>query len=293
MYGYIKPYTPEMKVREQEYYRAVYCGLCRTMGKCTGQCSRFTLSYDFTFLALVRLALEGRSPEISPHRCVLHPLKKKPMAQPDDTLDFCAYASAILAFHKLEDDKKDERGIRRFKAKMFSPYIKKLRKMAKKHGFEALDTCLTQDLEDLSNMEASHIPSVDQPADLFGKAMSDLISHGLEGTSEKIAQNLGHHLGRWIYMADAIDDYEEDLAKGRYNPFVSLWHGEPLTDEKRESLTPVFMRELAAIEAALDLCEENGDEQKDLWGVIRNILYLGMPAVVKLILFKDKEHDIK
>ena len=58
MYGYIKAYAPELKVREQEYYRAVYCGLCRTMGKCTGQCSRLTLSCDVTFLALLRLLLE-------------------------------------------------------------------------------------------------------------------------------------------------------------------------------------------------------------------------------------------
>ena len=56
MYGYIRTFDPELKVREQEYYRAVYCGLCRTMGKCTGQCSRMTLSYDFTLFALVRMA---------------------------------------------------------------------------------------------------------------------------------------------------------------------------------------------------------------------------------------------
>ena len=35
MYGYVRTHAPELKVREQEYYRAVYCGLCRTMGKCT------------------------------------------------------------------------------------------------------------------------------------------------------------------------------------------------------------------------------------------------------------------
>ena len=55
MFGYIKTYPPELKVREQEYYRAVYCGLCRTMGKCTGQCSRMALSYDFAFLVMLRL----------------------------------------------------------------------------------------------------------------------------------------------------------------------------------------------------------------------------------------------
>ena len=59
MFGYVKTHNPELRVAEYEYYRAAYCGLCRSMGKCTGQCSRMTLSYDFAFLALIRLALTG------------------------------------------------------------------------------------------------------------------------------------------------------------------------------------------------------------------------------------------
>ena len=62
MFGYIRPHTPELRVREYEYYKAVYCGLCRSMGKCTGQCSRMTLSYDFAFLSLVRMALSATAP---------------------------------------------------------------------------------------------------------------------------------------------------------------------------------------------------------------------------------------
>ena len=75
MYGYVRTHAPELKVREQEYYRAVYCGLCRTMGKCTGQCSRMTLSYDFTYFALVRMALTGSFPAIKARRCLAHPFR--------------------------------------------------------------------------------------------------------------------------------------------------------------------------------------------------------------------------
>ena len=64
MFGYIRTDVSEMRVRENEYYRAVYCGLCRSQGKCTGQCSRFTLNYDIVFLALLRLAVNGEKIEI-------------------------------------------------------------------------------------------------------------------------------------------------------------------------------------------------------------------------------------
>ena len=64
MFGYVRPHNPELRMRDYECYRAYYCGLCRAMGKCTGQCSRLTLSYDFVFLAAVRCYLADEEPEI-------------------------------------------------------------------------------------------------------------------------------------------------------------------------------------------------------------------------------------
>ena len=67
MFGYVKPNIPELRVRENELYKATYCGLCRTMGKTTGCLSKLTLNYDFAFLALVRFVLENRKAEV---KCV-------------------------------------------------------------------------------------------------------------------------------------------------------------------------------------------------------------------------------
>ena len=56
MFGYVKPYKPELRVRELEEYKAVYCGLCRELGQSFGLFARFTLSYDFAFLAMLKTA---------------------------------------------------------------------------------------------------------------------------------------------------------------------------------------------------------------------------------------------
>lgn len=285
MYGYIKPHTPELKVREQEYYRAVYCGLCRALGKCTGQCSRLTLSYDFTFLALVRLALEDKTVTVAPRRCVIHPLKKKPMAEPDATLAFCAYASAILAYHKLQDDRRDERGRRKCKAVIASPYVRGLRRKALKKGYRDLDDLVGAAMDELSSLEASGLPTVDRPADLFGRVMADLSAYGLSDGKARLARSLGHHLGRWIYLIDAIDDLEEDKARKRYNPFDRLWQGGDMTDTRREDLSRALMSELVAVEGVLDLADPVSSENNDLWGVLRNILYMGMPATAHRVLY--------
>lgn len=49
MFGFVKPLVPELKVKDSDFYRSVYCGLCRSMSKHTGGISAFTLSYDMTF----------------------------------------------------------------------------------------------------------------------------------------------------------------------------------------------------------------------------------------------------
>ena len=59
MFGYIRTDKGELKVREYELYRGLYCTLCKQLSKRYGVFSRFILSYDMTFLALVRLCEKG------------------------------------------------------------------------------------------------------------------------------------------------------------------------------------------------------------------------------------------
>ena len=68
MFGYIKPYAPELKVKEQEAYRAVYCGLCKELGRSYGQLSRMTLSYDFAFLSVLAMGVRGEAVEFRQDR---------------------------------------------------------------------------------------------------------------------------------------------------------------------------------------------------------------------------------
>ena len=56
MFGYIRPKIPELKVREYDQYKGIYCSLCKRMGKEYGVASRFALSYDSTFLDWTRSA---------------------------------------------------------------------------------------------------------------------------------------------------------------------------------------------------------------------------------------------
>jgi hypothetical protein len=285
MYGYVRIHAPELKVREQEYYRAVYCGLCRTMGKCTGQCSRMTLSYDFTYFALVRMALTGKSPAVKPRRCPVHPLRKRPMAEPTEDLALCACMSAILAYHKIRDDLHDERGIKRTAATALSPFVGAIRRRALKRGYTNADMAVAEALRALCALETTRPLSVDEPAELFGTLMATLLAYGLTGDAAKLARKIGRHVGRWVYILDAADDYAEDMRRGRYNPLACLY-GDPtmteLSESKRQEIRTALLCELSELECAFDLLDLS--ENPDLNGVLRNILYLGMPREAERVL---------
>ena len=130
MFGYVREYSPELKVKEAGLYKAVYCGLCKSMGKCTGDCSRLTLSYDVTFLAVVRLAIEQTPYCIKQKRCIVHPLKKRAIMDNNAVLEYCARASALLSYGKLCDDISDSRGVKRIVSVIIKPFLSSAKKRA-------------------------------------------------------------------------------------------------------------------------------------------------------------------
>lgn len=282
MFGYVKPQIPELKVRENELYKATYCGLCRTMGKTTGCLSKLTLNYDFAFLALVRYALEGGKAEVKMRRCAVHPFKKRPMLEPDDTLKYCAKASVILTRLKLDDNVNDSHGLARMKAKiahLVSIFFKKTEK-----ELAQLEENIRLLIDELSAKEKEKCDSIDTVADIFGKILKEIASFGLEGMAKRIAEDMGMHLGRWIYVIDACDDFYKDVKTDSYNPLIYAF-GKDLTEENRYTLHCAAMLELDAMSKSLELVDFSS--HRDVEGIIKNVAYLGMVTETDKVLKLD------
>ncbi len=288
MFGYIKVNSAELKVKEYEIYRGAYCGLCRSMGKCTGQCSRLSLNYDFAFLVLARLVLTNTPVNFTPRRCFVHPLKRRSVMDRNDQLDACAYAAAILSYHKIRDDLADERGFKRLRARLTHPFVRSWRRRAIKSGYSELDKQVGDKLCELSRLEAQCLPSVDAPANLFGDILAEITAYGLDGNDKRIALAIGKCVGKWIYIADALDDMEEDSQKGRYNPFLLLYGGKMPSDGELDSLKDALKLELIGAESAMDLVDTGLTPLKN---IMENVLYLGMPdtadSIIKSIQAKN------
>ena len=48
-----------MYVKDGVLYKALYCGLCKSIGGSCGQRARFALSYDMTFLSALLHNIKG------------------------------------------------------------------------------------------------------------------------------------------------------------------------------------------------------------------------------------------
>ncbi len=280
MFGYVRAYKPEMKVKEYELYRASYCGLCRAMGKCTGQCSRMTLSYDFAFLAIFRFAVSNEELKIDRKRCIAHPMRKKSYIVSNPTLEYCAGAAALLNYHKIRDDLNDERGLKKLAALSLLPFVSYSRRKALRSGLSGLDSKISGLLSSLSELEGASPDSVDRPAEIFGNILAEIMSEGLSDTDRRIAYSVGSAVGRWIYVADALDDWEEDAKKGRYNPFVRLYGKQSPTREDLDGIEIALKNHLIEAEAALDLVSI---EDAGIKNILENILFLGMPRRIEEI----------
>lgn len=276
MLGYVKTNTEELRVREHLYYRALYCGLCHRMGKCTGHCSRMTLNYDFVFLAAVRHALTGEKPVIKKQRCLLHPFRPRMTAQKSEALDFCADASALLVYHKLADDKQDERGLKKARAYLLQPFCAiGYRRAKRRHA--SLDKAMQAHLLALSVQEKSpSTTSADACAAHFANLMEAVFADGLEGTAQRLAKAIGRSVGHWIYLVDAADDFAQDRKHGRFNPYLRLF-GESPSDADWETLRLSLTAQLCDAERAYLLIDSY--PSPELREILANILYLGMPAV--------------
>lgn len=280
MFGYVKPIVGELLVKEHEFYRATYCGICRAMKKHTGALSNVTLSYDSVFLALIRmLYIEDSDFGCDMRRCIAHPAKKRPMLRENSAIEYTARAFAILAYYKTVDDLSDESGMKKIAVGAVRPITTHANKKA---DLPSLSDIVRDRLEKISAKEQEKCSSVDEQASLFGELLGELFAYGLSDSDRLVPYECGYHLGKFIYAADAAEDYDKDVKQGSYNPYVLYYGGAPLTRENREAIKCGLLLECKKIEAAMNLLPYGN--RATIENILNNVIYLGL---VKRIEFLD------
>ncbi len=266
MFGYIRAAKGELKIKDFELYRGVYCSLCRVLGKNYGLVSRFTLNYDFTFLTLLNMSLKDGCDKFSQKRCTFNPLKKCNFCKNTDNFEFPAAAAMIMAYYKLLDNIADEKGIKKIGYILLRPFLKSANIKAGKR-YPDIEKIVSDYINEQTNLEKAGCTETDRAADPTAKALSKILMLCSDDSSQKrVLERLGYCLGRYIYLLDAFCDLEADIKKGSYNVLKNKQKTE--IDEYIKAQIYFCINEACKAFELLDI--------KKYKPILGNIIYLGL-----------------
>ncbi len=261
MFGYVTIDKPELRFREFDVYRACYCGLCRELREKYGIAGQLSLTYDETFVILV---LEGLyEPRVlkGTTRCAVHPVIKRPVRKSVIT-EYAADMNVFLAYYKCVDDWNDEKKAAKG---AFGQLLKKKAMHVSQKYPEKCEKIRTY-LDRLSAFEKADVQNLDVMAGCFGHILEEIFAWR-QDRWEADLRRMGFYLGKYIYLADAYEDLEEDLKKGNYN-VLSRMKKAPDFEKNVRSMLAMMMAESCRSFERLPVVM-HGD-------IIRNILYSGV-----------------
>ncbi|MBQ6847307.1 MAG: hypothetical protein IJO62_00115 [Clostridia bacterium] len=273
MFGYVRISKGELKVKEYEMYKAVYCSLCKTLGKHYGILSRLTLSFDFTFLALLNMSLKDGCDEIERKRCAFNPLKKCNYCKNTDSLAMPSAVAMLMLYYKILDNITDEKGFKKLGFCLLMPIFNGAYKKASKKYPEAKEY-IDEYITTQSKLEKENCNELDRIADPTAKALSKIFMLcSDDATQKRVLERLGYCMGRYIYLIDAARDFNEDLKQNKYNvlKFSCKTH-----QEAKEKIKPQLYFCINESAKAFELLEI-----KKYKNILGNIIYLGLEDTFK------------
>ena len=286
MFGYVRVNKPEMKVKEYETYRGLYCSLCRSLGKHFGVLSRLTLSYDITFLLLVRLSQSLTVPEFRKGRCPFSPAKRcNYCLNAEEELKFSAAVSMMLFYYKVKDNIADGSFFRKILMYLIMPYAYiKFRKAEKM--YPDIAEIISKGLAIQSETEKAKTSITDKAAHQSADILGKIFAYGTDD-KEGRAYRFGYGIGKFVYLADAADDIEKDIKNKSYNPFIEKYKLTNTPDEDVKKELECTLNMCAAV--AAEAFEET--EKKTLTPIVENIIYDGLENTMKTILKGKTENE--
>ena len=275
MFGYIKPYKPELKIKELSKYSNFYCALCDQLKRDYGFFSRFILNYDITFLLIWLNLIDADEKVYRKIRCPYNPLRVRSVELSESAIHYAAFINCWLVTEKLLDDYHDDK----------NPLKSVLRKhLISKKGFqksikryEAKTGTLSSLLTDVYQAEASVADSFDfdRVTNLFGRFFAELFFPDHHIDREDVFKKLFFQIGKWIYIIDAFDDYQTDKKKHRLNLLQSLLENDETDQEMvfEKALSIHYQLKQKIMNLLQDLDGDLGD------ACLNNVLTFGLDHV--------------
>ena len=281
MFGYVIPNINNLKVFENEIYKATYCGLCKEIKKNFGSLCRLNLSYDMVFLAIFFICYFDEKIEFEKKICALHPFKKRLFIKRSPSLEKVSNISIILFYYKLKDNFIDCKNFKKFLNMFLMALFSKAHKKAKNNAkeIEKLTYNFIKEQAKVENKKNKSLDYYSHPtSDCIGK-----IFKMMKKTQERedALYRIGYMLGKYIYLMDALDDLEKDRKNKNFNPILEINKNLDETIKEVNFLLNFSISELT------DSFETIFKEKQTI--ILNNVIYEGLSKNKEKLLKKLEE----
>ncbi|MBR3972223.1 MAG: hypothetical protein IKJ83_05020 [Ruminococcus sp.] len=282
MFGYVRVDKPDLKVRDYETYKAVYCSLCKQLGKDYSFLTRFLLNYDCTFLALFIMANEDTCITFHKGRCRFNPCKTCSYCKSSsEALSKSAALLVLMSYFKLIDNIRDSGVFGKIGCTLIRPFFASWKRKAKKKHPEYFKACEKM-YSDQIKAEKS-LAGIDEAAEPTAELLRFVFSK--EAPDDRIRpafEEFGYHLGKWIYIIDAACDIDDDIKHKSFNPIYNK-----LGKSKAESAR--FADEVLSHSVFLLTSAYRLIDKKRFEDILDNIVLIGLTMKQKELLLSGKE----
>lgn len=272
MFGYVLPSGDYLDTGAKEQFQGAYCGLCHTLGRHYGWAGRMILNYDMAFLAMLISQGEG---ELCTRKCAIHPVGGRRCSCGGEGFDTAAHISVVLTWWQLQDGIADHGFWGGLKYRIAGLVLRRAYRKARTL-VPQFDEHTRLQLEKLAALERANCSSLDAAADTFASLLEGVAQQVAGETRRRVLRQLFYHLGRWIYLIDAVDDLEKDMGQGRYNPLVHRFGltVPQLSEAVRRDVSLTLDSSVRAMAAAFELWNFGA-----YGAVIESTVYHGLYAV--------------
>ena len=169
-------------------------------------------------LLLLSLSMHFDEPVITYHTCALTPFVVVPVMDIDnEVVGHTAGITALAFYSEIMDDLKDEIG---YTHKLKGFIFKSLAEKVKKY-YPSLHHIIMLRLKEYNAAEHNcneYYDIQDRFEAIFSCIALTLMPNHISWDAQRSFEQISCLLGRWVWLIDALDDYEDDISSGKFNP---------------------------------------------------------------------------
>ncbi|MFI3169384.1 MAG: DUF5685 family protein [Faecalibacterium sp.] len=271
----MKPYIPELKIKDYKTYHAFRCGLCSRLFSDYGPLARTIVSGDSILFALLCDSLAGREGTCKKKRCPYNSFHRCTILSQTQGIRLAAKMQVILTWHKLIDMSTRTQNIFvKTKYELIKVFLRTGYKKALSEEGSRIERLIQQERDHAYAIAMTGCTNYEVASQPFANMFSGLFLHcASDDASWKSLQMFGQQLGRLCYFIRSVKWYDSDKELGTYNVFIQNGLTKQAAIESAKHQCNVAAVDLAKASALLNMQMNRS--------LLDNIIYLGLEHAVE------------